>query len=145
MCVANSKRLSRRMMAMSLLLLDGLYEGCTSIDLAPTSWKGSGSLVLPSSHSPALMRTSLTGTLRDGEGMDKLLLGQDPIHCTYPCTQLAEVNTNSSPMMAPPQSSDLVDSRSTIACHGISAKLASISFTPVGLVLLGTEKGREDY
>lgn len=51
-------------MAMSLVLLDGLYEGCTSMDLAPTSWKGSGSLVLPSSHSPALIRTSLTGTLR---------------------------------------------------------------------------------
>lgn len=64
MCEANSKRFSRRMMAISLLLVDGLYDGCISMDLTLTSWNGSGSLVLPSSHSPALMRTSFTGTLQ---------------------------------------------------------------------------------
>lgn len=52
----------------------------------------------------------------------------------YPCTHEAEVKTNSSPMIAPPQSSDFVDSFRTIACHGISAKFASISLMPAGLV-----------
>lgn len=140
MWVANSRRFSSRIMARSLALVVGSYEGWTSIVLAPVSWKGRGSLVLPSSHSPALMRMSLTGRL-NCICVTPLPLGIKFLIIIHPLTQLAEVKTNSSPMMAPPQSRVLLDSRRIMACQGISAKFASRSLTPVGFVLQKENRG----